>query len=710
MAASDVVEDPIVVDDPAIPVPGVIAGIPDIPAGPSLTPVVAATQDAPASPAPSTAAAGDAVSQPQVTPTDVAHVATAMPAPAMSAAAMPAAAMPAVTPVSHGQAAPAPTVAPAPKSPTTPTSTTPQAPARADAQGGLRPATSRVELPWEGGAAQSQAHENLAAAAPVAARATGPTTVSTSSPAAPAAVATGVAVSAASAVAGSGDAPTFALPSPSLLRRTASGLEKSAAEREEIRAMAERLDRTLAEFKVPARVVDWVEGPTCTTYEVEPGEGVRVNRFTSLEEDISRSLARESVRIYSPVHGTPYVGIEVPNTTRQTVLFGDILPTVTGGPLDIAVGLDADGKAVHVDLATLPHLLIAGTTGSGKSVMVNSIICSMLMRDTPEDVRMILVDPKQVELTGYNGIPHLIMPVVADPRQAAAALQWGVTEMDRRYRLFSSTGVRKLASYNKMVESAENAAREFPLQHLPAIVIIIDELTDLMMVAKKDVEASIVRIAQLGRAAGIHLVMATQRPSADVVTGLIKANVDNRMGLKVATGVDSKVVLDQTGAEKLLGHGDMLFLQTRWGDKPRRIQGCYLSDDEIASIVDHLKTQSAPSLDAMAPLTPATMSGEMAGGATSAMLDGGEGREDANDDDPLAVRAAQLVVENQLGSTSMIQRRLKLGYARAGRVMDMLEEMGVVGPARSSKPREVLVHDLDELGTLLGQTFEEGQG
>ena len=488
----------------------------------------------------------------------------------------------------------------------------------------------------------------------------------------------------------------FQLPSPSMLRRNSRGLQKSAEEIAESEEMAGRLAQTLAEFKVRADVVDWVDGPTCTTYEVQPGEGVRVNKFTSLEDDISRSLARESVRIYAPVHGTSYVGIEVPNTTRQTVLFGDILPHVSGGPLDIAVGLDADGKAVHVDLASLPHLLIAGSTGSGKSVMMNAIICSMLMRDTPQDVRMIMIDPKQVELSGYNGIPHLIMPVVADPRQAAAALQWGVTEMDRRYQVFANLGVRKLSSYNDLVASVENVEREFPLKHLPSVVIIIDELTDLMMVAKKDVEASIVRIAQLGRACGIHLVMATQRPSADVVTGLIKANVPNRMGFKVATGIDSKVVLDQTGAEKLLGHGDMLFLQTSWGDRPRRIQGCFLSDDEIAQIVDHLKGQSMDDVECgMAPLN---------NGQPSLPLDDAvdESGSAGNEDDPLALRAAQLVVENQLGSTSMIQRRLKLGYARAGRVMDMLEEMGVVGPARGSKPRDVLIHDLDELATLFG--------
>lgn len=508
-------------------------------------------------------------------------------------------------------------------------------------------------------------------------------------------------------------ASEYRRPSAKNLHHNPGGLKKSAEEEAEIRQMADKLAQTLAEFKVAAKVVGWVEGPTCTTYEVQPGEGVRVSKFTSLEEDISRSLARESVRIYSPVHGTPYIGIEVPNTTRQAVFFGDVLPGVKGGPLDVAVGLDAEGKPINVDLATLPHLLIAGTTGSGKSVMVNSIICSMLMRDTPDDVRLIMVDPKQVELTGYNGIPHLIMPVVSDPRQAASALQWGVTEMDRRYRVFSTLGVRNIAAYNEMVDSTASQNREFPLKHLPYVVIIIDELTDLMMVAKKDVEASIVRIAQLGRAAGIHLVLATQRPSADVVTGLIKANVGNRMGLKVATGIDSKVVLDQTGAEKLLGRGDMLFLQTKWGDKPRRIQGCFLSDPEIADIVDQLRAQNVETTDCgMAPIgssSQLTLDGALDtnGGSSSRSSSGSS---NANDDDPLAYKAARLVVENQLGSTSMIQRRLKLGYARAGRVMDMLEEMGIVGPARGGKTREVLVHDMDELATIFGSEYPEEDG
>ena len=495
-----------------------------------------------------------------------------------------------------------------------------------------------------------------------------------------------------------GEGNGFVLPDPAIMQRNERGLERTPEQRREAQEMGVMLQTTLNEFGVKAQVAGLIEGPTCTTYKVSPGEGVRVNRFTSLEDDIARALAKSSVRIYAPVPGTSYVGIEVPNTTRQAVFFGDVLPYVDGGPLDFAVGLDANGKPVHVDLAKLPHLLVAGTTGSGKSVCVNSIVMSFLMRDTPEEVRLIMVDPKQVEFKVYDGIPHLIMPVITDMRQAAAALQWGVTEMDRRYRIFSNMGVRDLKTYNGLVENGAFEDTEFPLQKLPSIVIVIDELADLMMVAKKDVEASIVRIAQLGRACGIHLIMATQTPRADIVTGLIRANVACRIGLKVAKGTDSQIAIDQTGAEKLLGNGDMLFLQTAWGDKPRRIQGCYLKDEEIAQVVSHLKEQTGDFGYTMAPLPGSQLSMDLSGAA------GAEGGESAvNDDDPLAWQAAQIVVENQLGSTSMLQRRLKVGYARAGRVMDMLEEMGVVGPARGSKPRDVLIRDLEELATLRGE-------
>lgn len=495
---------------------------------------------------------------------------------------------------------------------------------------------------------------------------------------------------------------TFVLPNPAIFRRNSNGLENTPEQHREAAETASLLQAALNEFGVKAEVVDWVVGPSCTTYQVKPGEGVRVNRFTALEDDIARVLARTSVRVYAPVPGTSYVGIEVSSNSRQPIMFGDVLSCLDGGPLDFVLGLDTSGKPIHADLAKLPHLLVAGTTGSGKSVCMNTIIMSLLVRNTPDDVRIIMVDPKQVEFANYNGVPHLVMPVVTDMRQAAAALQWGVTEMDRRYRIFSNLGVRDLKTYNAQVDAGAFENTEFPLQHLPSVVFFIDELADLMMVAKKDVEASIVRIAQLGRACGIHLVIATQTPRADIVTGLIRANVANRIALRVSKAMDSKIILDQTGAEKLLPHGDMLFLEAGFGDKPRRIQGCYLSDDEISRVVEHLKQQDASEYNsAMAPLPGTQLVADLSDDGTPAPSGGG-GASSGGDDDPLAWEAAQLVVENQLGSTSMIQRRLKLGYARAGRVMDMLEEMGVVGPARGSKPRDVLIRDLDELASLRG--------
>jgi DNA segregation ATPase FtsK/SpoIIIE, S-DNA-T family len=501
----------------------------------------------------------------------------------------------------------------------------------------------------------------------------------------------------------------YVLPSLSLVQKSGNGGGFVAKKTDGAAKTAAELQSALNEFHVEAEVIDWVEGPTCTTYQVRPGEGVRVSKFTSLEDDIARTLARTSVRIYAPVPGTSYVGIEVSNNVRQNVAFGDVLPCVTGGPLDFAVGLDANGKPVHSDLAKLPHLLIAGTTGSGKSVTVNSIVLSFLMRDTPDDLRLIIVDPKQVEFSEYNGIPHLVMPVVTDPRQAAAALQWGVTEMDRRYRIFSNLGVRDLKAYNNLVANANFDESQTTLTHLPCIVVVIDELADLMMVAKKDVEASIVRIAQLGRAAGIHLIIATQTPRAEIVTGLIRANVANRIALRVSKGTDSRIIIDQGGAEKLLPHGDMLFLEAAYGDRPRRIQGCNVTDEEKSRILSHLKDQPASGKEcSMAPLPGAGAQLQL---DTSVDVDSERKSSTAspNDDDPLAWEAAKLVVENQLGSTSMIQRRMKLGYARAGRVMDLLEEMGVVGPARGSKPRDVLIADLDELETLRNADASTGE-
>ena len=464
----------------------------------------------------------------------------------------------------------------------------------------------------------------------------------------------------------------------------------SASSDKELEQTAESLQSTLLEFGRSARVVGWIAGPTVTTFKLQPGEGERVSKISSLEDDIALSLAAQSVRIFAPIPGTSLVGIEIPNRKRQNVNLGDVLPYVKGGPLELAIGRDAEGTPVVADLAKMPHLLIAGTTGSGKSVMINSIITTLLMRALPEDVRLIMVDPKRVELAGYNGLPHLYVPVVTEPKQAASALQWAVSEMERRLKVFERLNVRKISTYNEKQAAGEFEHYDNPPQKMPYLVIIIDELSDLMMVAGKDVEASIVRIAQLGRAAGIHLIVATQRPSSNVVTGLIKANITNRIAFNVATGIDSRVIIDQMGAEKLTGLGDMLFSKVDWG-KPRRIQGCFVSDDEINEIVEFVKSQSEPDYheEILSAVAPASMS--MAGGVGIVRT----GVAEPQDDDPLIWEAAHIVVESQLGSTSGLQRRLKVGYARAGRIMDMLEEKGVVGPPDGSKPREVL---LDEEG------------
>lgn len=464
----------------------------------------------------------------------------------------------------------------------------------------------------------------------------------------------------------------------------------AASSDKELEQTAESLQSTLHEFGRSARVVGWIAGPTVTTFKLQPGEGERVSKISSLEDDIALSLAAQSVRIFAPIPGTSLVGIEIPNRKRQNVNLGDVLPYVKGGPLELAIGRDAEGTPVVADLAKMPHLLIAGTTGSGKSVMINSIITTLLMRALPEDVRLIMVDPKRVELAGYNGLPHLYVPVVTEPKQAASALQWAVSEMERRLKVFERLNVRKISTYNEKQAAGEFGHYDNPPQKMPYLVIIIDELSDLMMVAGKDVEASIVRIAQLGRAAGIHLIVATQRPSSNVVTGLIKANITNRIAFNVATGIDSRVIIDQMGAEKLTGLGDMLFSKVDWG-KPRRIQGCFVSDDEINEIVEFVKSQSEPDYheEILSAVAPASMS--MAGGGGIVRT----GVAEPQDDDPLIWEAAHIVVESQLGSTSGLQRRLKVGYARAGRIMDMLEEKGVVGPPDGSKPREVL---LDEEG------------
>lgn len=473
------------------------------------------------------------------------------------------------------------------------------------------------------------------------------------------------------------------LPPLSLLESNPDSAQ-SMSSQEELRTTAEKLQSTLEEFGLTAKVTGWVSGPIVTTFQISMGEGERVSRITNLEDDIALSLAATSVRIFAPIPGTSLVGIEIPNHERQSVCLGDVLPYAKSkSPLEVAFGRDTEGKPITVDIAKLPHLLVAGTTGSGKSVLLNTIIVSMLMRATPQQVRMIMIDPKRVEFTGYNGLPHLYVPVVTDPHQAAGALQWGVSEMERRLKVFEHYKVRDIKTFNANIDGDKWADMEHPPEHMPYFVIVIDELSDLMMVARKDVEASIVRIAQLGRAAGIHLIVATQRPSADVVTGLIKANIDNRVALSVDSSVNSRIILDATGAERLLGSGDMLYRLR--GRKPKRALGCYVSDDEIESVVSFVKEhfESDMHSEILSAVAPGALPGE------SGSSQGPE------DDDPLVWEAAQIVVDSQLGSTSGLQRRLKVGYARAGRIMDMLEAKGIVGPPDGSKPREVL---LDEAG------------
>ena len=388
----------------------------------------------------------------------------------------------------------------------------------------------------------------------------------------------------------SGLSEDFTLPDPSMLLRS-EGPGRGKELEDVLQVTALNLQETLEDFKINAKVVGWVAGPTVTLFKIDLPPGVRVSRIMALENDIALALAAPGVRIFAPIPGTNYVGIEVPNSVRETVLLGDVLPAATGGPLEIAVGKDVEGHAIVSDLASMPHLLIAGTTGSGKSVAINAMIMSILMRATPEEVRFIMIDPKRVEFTPYNGIPHLYVPVVTEAREAASALSWGVAEMERRLKLFSKpeVAVRNIHQYNKKVKQGLTIG-ENEAEHLPYIVIIIDELSDLMMNVGKEVEFSISRIAQLARAAGIHLIVATQRPSTNVVTGLIKANITNRISFNVASGIDSCVILDAPGAENLIGLGDLLFSKPEY-PRPVRIQGCYVSEDEIESVVEMLKSQ-----------------------------------------------------------------------------------------------------------------------
>jgi DNA segregation ATPase FtsK/SpoIIIE, S-DNA-T family len=475
----------------------------------------------------------------------------------------------------------------------------------------------------------------------------------------------------------------FVLPPLTMLHKTpAESASKHKTSDTEQRATAQAIAETLATFDIPARVVDFVAGPTVTLFEVEIAKGIRLSRVTALADDLALALAASTVRILAPIPGKSLVGVEVPNQRRTSVTLGDVLaPAGEGGPLLLGIGKDVAGAPVLADLATMPHLLIGGTTGSGKSVAINAMLMSILLRTTPAEVRMILIDPKRVELSLYNNVPHLYVPVVTEPKEAASALAWSVSEMERRLKVLQVAGARNIGAYNAMVQDGKGPDGA---EELPYLVIVIDELADLMMVAAKEVEDSIVRIAQLARAAGIHLVVATQRPEANVVTGIIKANITNRIAFNVASAIDSRVILDQPGAEKLVGLGDMLFSTPAWA-KPKRIQGCYVDEREIEEVVEHLKKQGEPDYhEEILHLRVSSVGGG---------VDSGE------DDDPLIWEAADITVTSGLGSTSMLQRRLKVGYARAGRIMDMLETKGIVGPPDGSKPREVLV-DIEELESI----------
>jgi DNA segregation ATPase FtsK/SpoIIIE, S-DNA-T family len=472
----------------------------------------------------------------------------------------------------------------------------------------------------------------------------------------------------------------YQLPPLDLLRTAPPSNADARAERDTLAA----LERTLHTFGVDARVVGAHRGPTVTMYEVAVASGTKVSKVVGLSSDISYALASPDVRIQAPIPGKSAIGIEVPNTHRDFVMVGDVLRSPAAKqathPLEVALGKDVHGRARMVNLAEMPHLLIAGATGAGKSSLVNSFITSLLARTTPEDVRLVLVDPKRVELSHFGDVPHLLSPVIVHPKRAAEALQWIVREMEMRYELLATVGVRDIDSYE---EGLRDGTLRIPLgmeekfEHMPFIVVVIDELADLMMVAPRDVEDAICRVAQMARAVGIHLVVATQRPSVDVVTGLIKANIPSRIALMTSSQADSRVILDMNGAEKLVGHGDMLFAPSNIS-KPVRIQGAWVTEGEVRAICDFIRAQRQVvyenTVEGLA-LPP----GE------------GVGEHGLGDDDDLLEQAAELVIRSQLGSTSMLQRKLKVGFARAGRIMDLMEERGLVGPSQGSRARDVLL-------------------